>query len=128
MPTKTYSGSCHCGAVRFRFRSNDEITSGCRCNCSICIRKGIVMSSEYIPPDAFELERNESLTVYQFGDQDVYHYFCKTCGICPFNEVANLPATYEGRATVGGRRVNLGCIDGLDPLALRIEIIDGRSF
>jgi hypothetical protein len=86
------------------------------------------MSSEYIPPDAFEVERQESLTVYQFGDKDMYHYFCKTCGICPFSEVANLPATYEGRARVGDRRVNLGCIDGLDPLALRIEIIDGRSF
>jgi hypothetical protein len=32
---RTYQASCHCGAVRFRFRS-DEITKGCRCNCSIC--------------------------------------------------------------------------------------------
>jgi hypothetical protein len=112
--------------VRFRFTS-DEITAGCRCNCSICIRKGIVMSA-YIPPDAFELEGNESLAVYQFGDKDVYHYFCKNCGICPFNGVASLPANYQGRAKIGDRRVNLGCIDGVDPLALEIEIIDGRSF
>jgi hypothetical protein len=127
MAKKSYSASCHCGAVRFRFES-DEITSGCRCNCSICIRKGTVMSSEYIPPDAFELAGEESLAVYQFGDKDVYHYFCKTCGICPFNGVASLPPTYRGRARVGDRRVNLGCIDGLDPLALEIQLIDGRSF
>src|SRR5262245_15096184 len=126
MPFQTYSGSCHCGAVRFRFKSA-EITSGCRCNCSICIRKGIVMS-EYIPADAFDLEGKEFLATYQFGDKDVYHYFCKTCGISPFNGVASLPATYEGRAKVGDRRVNLGCIDGLDPLALKVAIIDGRSF
>jgi hypothetical protein len=127
VPTTTYSGSCHCRAVRFRFRS-DEITSGCRCNCSICIRKGIVMSSEYIAPDAFELDGEESLAVYQFGDKDVCHYFCKICGISPFNEVAGLPASYPGRAKIGDRRVNLGCIDDLDPAALAIQMIDGRSF
>jgi hypothetical protein len=127
VPTKTYSGSCHCGAVRFRFTS-DEITSGRRCNCSICIRKGIVMSADYIPPDAFEIEGEEALAVYQFGDKDVYHYFCKTCGIAPFNGVAGLPDGYKGRARVGDRRVNLGCVDGLNPLELEIIVIDGRSF
>jgi hypothetical protein len=124
---KTYNGSCHCGAVRFRFTSK-EITTGCRCNCSICIRKGIVMSSEYISPDAFELEGKESLALYQFGDKDVYHYFCKTCGIAPFNVVASLPANYQGQAKIDDRRVNLGCVDGLDPLTLKINVIDGRSF
>ena len=127
VPTKTYKGSCHCGAVRFTFES-EEIVSGCRCNCSICIRKGVVMSSRYFSPAAFELAGTESLSVYQFGDKAVYHYFCKTCGISPFNEVASLPPTYQGRAKVGDRRVNLGCIDSLDPLALKIDLIDGRSF
>jgi hypothetical protein len=126
MLPKTYSGSCHCGAVRFTFTS-DEITSGCRCNCSICIRKGIVMSSEYIPSDAFELDGEESLAVYQFGDKDMCHYFCRTCGICPFAGVASLPDGYEGQAKLGDRRVNLGCIDSLNPLALEITVIDGRS-
>jgi hypothetical protein len=105
------------------------LTTGCRCNCSICIRKGVVMSSKYIPPGDFEeLHGEESLTLYQFGDKDVSHYFCKTCGISPFNVVAGVPATYEGPAKPGDRRVNLGCIDGLDPLGLEIKLIDGRSF
>ncbi len=87
------------------------------------------MSSRYIPPDDFEhLEGTESLTLYQFGDRDVNHYFCKTCGICPFNGVASVPATYQGPAKPGYRRVNLGCIDGLDPLALEVSTVDGRSF
>jgi hypothetical protein len=125
---KTYAGSCHCGAVRFKFRS-EEITTGGRCNCSICIRKGIVMSSKYIAPDDFDLlQGKEALAVYQFGDKDVNHYFCKACGICPFNGVASVPATYQGPAKPGYRRVNLGCIDGLDPLALKIDIINGRAF
>src|SRR6266568_8158184 len=63
---KTYSGSCHCGAVRFSFRS-EEITTGCRCNCSFCTRKGTVMSSKYIAPDDFDLlEGKDALSVYQF--------------------------------------------------------------
>jgi hypothetical protein len=127
MPSENYSGSCHCGAVRFRFRS-DEITSGCRCNCSICIRKGAVMSSKYIAADDFELlEGHESLAVYQFGDKDMSHCFCKTCGISPFNLVVSVPASYQGPAKPGARRVNLGCIAGLDPLALKVDIINGRA-
>ena len=124
----TYSGSCHCGAVRFRFKS-EAITTGCRCNCSICIRRGIVMSSSYITPDDFDLlQGNDALSIYQFGDRALNHYFCKACGIHPFNEVTRVPPTYEGPARPGYRRVNLGCIDGLDPFALQIDIIDGRSF
>ena len=127
MPTKSYRGSCHCGAVRFRFES-DEITSGLRCNCSICIRRGSVMSPGYVPADAFEMDGQESLTTYEFGGRNMRHYFCARCGISPFSAVASLPPDYEGRARVGDRRVNLGCIDGLDPLTLPIQVIDGRSF
>ena len=115
---KSYSGSCHCGAVRFRFRS-DEITSGVRCNCSICIRKGSVMSTAYIPPQDFEaLEGLEMLSVYRFGDRECNHYFCKRCGIYPFHDGVDEPGHY---------RVNLGCIRELDALALPITLIDRRS-
>ena len=40
---KTYTGSCHCGAVRFAFKA-PEIDKGLRCNCSLCRRKGALMS------------------------------------------------------------------------------------
>jgi hypothetical protein len=126
--TKTYSASCHCGLVRFQFKS-EEITKGLRCNCSICIRKGGVMSARYYPPEDFEaIEGDESLSLYQFGDKDVGHYFCKTCGISPFSVVAAVPPTYEGPAKPGDRRVNLGCVHDLDVLCLEIAVVDGRSF
>jgi hypothetical protein len=126
--TKTYAASCHCGAVRFRFRS-EAITEGLRCNCSICVRKGIVMSARYYTPEAFEsLVGTESLREYRFGDHDVGHAFCATCGVHPFHVVLNVPASYDGPAHVGDRRVNLGCVDELDVLGLRIEVVDGRSF
>ncbi len=124
----TYAARCHCGAVRFRFRS-EAITAGLRCNCSICVRKGIVMSARYYTPEAFEsLEGEQALRVYEFGDHDVGHAFCATCGVHPFHVVLKVPPTYDGPARVGDRRVNLGCVDELDVMGLRVEVVDGRSF
>ena len=115
--TRTYQASCHCGSVRFKFRS-EEITKGCRFNCSICVRKGIVTSAAYLPPENLEqIDGMSSLALYQFGDKDVNH--CKTCGIYPF---------HDGTAKPGHYRVNLGCIDDLDPLALEITVINGKSW
>jgi len=34
-----YQARCHCGRVRFSFRS-PEITTGVRCDCSLCLRRG----------------------------------------------------------------------------------------
>lgn len=118
--THAYEGRCHCGAVRFRFRS-ERITEGRRCNCSICIRKGAVMSARYYEPGEFELvQGRDALGVYRFGDNVVNHYFCKSCGVYPFHDGTG---DYEGRY-----RVNLGCVDDLDTFALDVQIIDGRSY
>lgn len=125
---RTYEASCHCGSVRFRFKS-EEITKGCRCNCSICARKGIVGSAAYFPPDDLEqIEGTSFLTLYQFGDKDMNHYFCRKCGISPFSTVAAVPPTYTGPAKPGYYRINLGCVENLDIFALEIAVIDGRSF
>src|SRR5687768_3833301 len=116
MDRQEYKARCHCGNVRFSFRS-EKITTGKRCNCSICIRKGIVMSSKYIPAADFQPHQDMTqLNDYRWSDRVVNHLFCKTCGIYPYH--GNLEYGY---------RVNLGCVEGIDPLALDIEIIDGRS-
>lgn len=115
--TKTaYKARCHCGRVRFSFRA-EPIRTGKRCNYSICIRKGAVMSSTYIPAADFTPHaRSEDLADYRWNDRMVNHLFCKTCGIYP----------YHGGDEYG-YRVNLGCVEGLDPLALEITVIDGRA-
>jgi len=116
---RTYDASCHCGAVGFRFRS-EPIGSGLRCNCSICIRRGAVVSARYYPPEAFEkVEGLDCLTLYQFGDHDVNHWFCRRCGIYTFHDATAKPGHY---------RINLGCVSELAVLSLPIELIDGRAF
>lgn len=116
MEKKTYTGRCHCGEIRFSFDC-EEITEGKRCNCSICIRRGAVMSARYIPAANFRPHGNsDDFNVYRWNDRVVDYVTCKTCSIFP----------YFGNEK-WGYRVNLGCVDQLDALALNISIIDGRS-
>jgi hypothetical protein len=124
---QTYQGSCHCGAIRFRFTS-ETITSGRRCNCSICIRRGAVVSTSYYRSDACELISGaDSIAEYAFGDRCMRHCFCKNCGIFTFSTVASLPDGYGGPARPGDYRINLGCVEGLDHEALDVSMIDGKS-
>ena len=75
------------------------------------------MSSAYIPARDFTpiADMNDVID-YRWNDRVVGHVFCKTCGIYP----------YHGDAEMG-YRVNLGCVTGLDPFALELRVIDGRS-
>jgi hypothetical protein len=45
-------------------------------------------------------------------------------GIHPFSEIIQKPGQPRG----GFLRFNLGCIEGIDPLALEVELINGRAF
>ena len=113
-----YSGSCHCKAVTFEIEC-EPITNAIRCNCSICRRKSSTMSEPWFSPEQMKVAGLDKLTLYKWGDRDMNHWFCTTCGIYPFGEVAEKPGHY---------RVNLGCIDELDLDSLEIRHIDGASF
>lgn len=113
---KTYSGSCHCGAVQFEVAA--EIAAACACNCSICGRAGWLMVS--VPPEQFTLKAGEGKqTDYQFGAKTMHHLFCTTCGVRSFGTF-----TMDGKERVV---VNLRCLEGLDVEALPLEKFDGKS-
>jgi hypothetical protein len=114
-----YTARCHCGRVRFSFRSS-EIKSGKRCDCSLCVRRGAVLSWTYIPAADFTPHNDVGdLGVYLWNERVLSNYFCKTCGI--FTYIG------DGENAKDGYRVNLGCVEGLDPLGLEITIIDGKT-
>ncbi len=116
MPKKKYIGQCHCGDVNFSFTS-EEIKNGLRCNCSICIRRGNVVTDFYIPAkDLIYDFSSDKLSNYLWGDKVLNHYFCKKCGISPFAGAQDY-----------GYRANLGCVDELDALSLEIRVCDGKS-
>jgi hypothetical protein len=116
--SRRYTGSCHCGAVRFSF-GGEEISAGVRCNCSLCSRRGALMSRERIPESELTIEAPEGMVgMYQFGALTAKHYFCKRCGVYTFHETASKPGHF---------RVNLGCVEGIEPHELDSELFDGRS-
>jgi hypothetical protein len=113
--TRTYQGSCHCGKVTFELIP--DLTAAVRCNCSICKRKGTPMVSA--AEGSFRITGGEdSLTLYQFHTQAARHYFCKVCGIYTFHNPRSNPTL---------TRVNAGCLEGVDPLALETKVINGAG-
>jgi len=113
-----YSGSCHCGRVRFEIEADiDRVTE---CNCSICSKKGILHLR--VPAERFRLiSGDEHLGTYQFGTRLAKHHFCTVCGIHTFTRPRAAPDQYT---------INVRCLDGVDPASLgdRIKPFDGRNW
>jgi len=113
---KTHRGSCHCGKVQFEIQSTLEPSN--RCNCSLCQRRGAVMTR--VPADRFRLLAGEEvLSLYQFNTRVAKHYFCKACGIYTFHRPRVAPELYG---------VNVGCLEGVDPFSLKVGGIDGAAY
>jgi len=118
MSTQKYSGSCHCGKVRYEIES-EEIKGALSCNCSICQRRGHLLA--FVPEAQFRLlSGGEDLRDYQFAKKRIHHYFCTTCGVAPFG-AAQMP---DGTPV---RSINVRCLEGVDPLKLELQHYDGRS-
>lgn len=58
------------------------------------------------------------LTEYRFNTNVAIHYFCGRCGVYTFHKMRKLPDKYA---------INAGCIDGIDPSALRPILIEGSK-
>jgi hypothetical protein len=89
MNANPYTGSCHCGAVRFEART--AIAPATRCNCSLCRRKGALMSAAFPVDNLRILAGTEALTLYQFNTHAARHFSCKVCGIYSFHQTRKDP-------------------------------------
>lgn len=115
--TQTYTGGCHCGAVRYHV--DLKLEGAVSCNCSICSKSGTLLA--FAPATAFRLERGEDAqTDYQFGKRRIHHLFCRHCGVRSFSRGA-MP---DGTPMVA---VNVRCLEGVDPATLPVHAHDGRS-
>jgi hypothetical protein len=118
MTTKTYDGSCHCQAVRFRVTTDLDTAEILDCNCSICTKKGFLHL--ILEHEQFELVSGaESLTEYRFNTGAAKHQFCRICGIHPF---------YIARSDPNKIDVNLHCLNGVDFTALKPVKFDGQNW
>ncbi len=119
---KTYIGSCHCGAIRFE--ADIDVTVGSwKCNCTICA-KNRLWSFEVEPHALRPLDGAAYLQDYTFGDRVAHHYFCKRCGVHPY-EFIDLPL--ERRQYYN---VNVNCLEALNIdaiMAAPIRHVDGLN-
>ena len=77
------------------------------------------MTEFTVPPGDMTMHvEGSALSSYEFGTRVAKHHFCNVCGIFTFVETRLNPGEY---------RINLGCIDGVNPYGLPIEIYDGAS-
>lgn len=113
-----YSGSCHCGAVRFEAEL-DLVTGAARCNCSVCTK--VASTGAICKPAAFTLLAGEGhFGEYAWGGKTGTRFFCKHCGIHCFGR-GHLPE-------LGGDyvSVNVNTLDAVDPCSLTLSYWDGR--
>jgi hypothetical protein len=125
MASRTYSGSCHCGAVRFEADIDFDVTSTVRCNCSICAKVRAWFA--LVPPDRFRLlEGDDVLTEYHWTPPgqlsvNLRYRFCRTCGVRVF---ARGEDDGEGNAFYA---ISVATLDDPLPEDLVIAYVDGLN-
>ncbi|HRP68062.1 MAG TPA: GFA family protein [Turneriella sp.] len=118
MSVKKYTGSCHCGEVRYEVQLDltQPVTA---CNCSMCGRSGTYLT--FVSENDFVLKSgSDSLQDYQFNKKHIHHLFCKVCGIKPFAR----GAAPDGSSTIA---VNVRCLDGIEFDKLQVQHYNGKS-
>ena len=114
---QTYTGSCHCGNVKFEVTG--DMTHVISCNCSICSRTGALLA--FVPAAQFKLLKGEDAQGdYQFNKHVIHHVFCRVCGIKSFAR----GVARDGSATVA---INTRCLDDIDLARLNVTPFDGKS-
>tara|TARA_B100000767_G_scaffold224545_1_gene213646 strand:+ start:102 stop:464 length:363 start_codon:yes stop_codon:yes gene_type:complete len=109
---------CHCGAVEAEINVSNNLEKILRCNCSICKRKGTIMSM--VKNENFKITKGEeTLKLYQFHTKVAKHYFCSICGIYTH---------HNPRANPAMTGFNVGCIDDIDIFKIEnVSINDGQN-
>lgn len=112
---ETYTGSCHCGDVKFAVKA--DLSEAFKCNCSLCRKKNAVIIR--VPEENFQLISGENnLGLYQWNSKIAKHYFCKTCGIYTHHRPRSVPEKYG---------FNVACLDGVRIEDLSPKMLDGAS-
>lgn len=115
---KTFTGSCHCGNVRWE-ADMDPPEKAYAGNCSICSRAGWLLS--FVPDAQFRLVAGEGqVRDYQFAKKNTHHFFCANCGVRSFSR----GKSSKGEAVTA---LNLRCIPELDVAGLPVESFDCKK-
>ena len=111
--------TCHCESVELEIKeSENALGKFLRCNCSLCKKKGIIMTFAPIV-DVKITKGEEKLKLYQYHTKVAEHYLCSDCGIYTHHKMRSKPDTYG---------LNVGCIDEIDQFNLEnVGLNDGHN-
>tara|TARA_X000000368_G_C22879258_1_gene644562 strand:- start:239 stop:598 length:360 start_codon:yes stop_codon:yes gene_type:complete len=109
--------TCHCKEVEAEINVQN-IEKVIRCNCSICKRKGVIMSM--VKNEDFRiLKGKDKLKLYQFHSHVAKHFFCSICGIYTHHNPRSNPAMTG---------FNVACIDDIDTFKFdNVGVNDGNN-
>ena len=111
---------CHCREVEIQINLNKNIDKLIRCNCSMCKRKGTMVTT-INKKDLKIIKGEDKIKTYQFNTNVAKHHFCSECGIHTHNLRRSDPDTFG---------INVGCIDEIGPkelFKLKTVINDGQN-
>lgn len=118
---QTYTGGCHCGAVRYQ--ADIDLAQGTfRCNCSMC-RKTRAWLVGIDSSDFRLLAGEDMLSDYQFNRMNIHHLFCKRCGVKSFGRGQGA----DGKAMVAVMVATLDNMSDADLASLTVIYGDGRN-
>lgn len=129
--SKQYTGSCHCGVVKYTVDLEPEKLAdpkASRCNCTWC-QKGAITGFD-ITPSSFKLispaSKSEMGDYNPKKDENFHRYFCKECGTHILREGVY---EFEGQ-NMDACALNLNSLDqpqeGLDLSDVKVEYYDGK--
>ena len=81
--TRTFTGSCHCGALGFTFHTALPVAqwSVRACQCRFCRAHGAITTSDPAGRLTFRVEQQESPRRYRFGLKTADFLVCGNCGV-----------------------------------------------
>ena len=112
--------TCHCGEVEIQVNLKKNIDELMRCNCSMCKRKGTMVTT-INKEDLKIVKGKDKIKTYQFNTGVAKHHFCSECGIHTHNLRRSNPNTFG---------INVGCIDEIgnnELFRLKTVINDGQN-
>ena len=128
--TKTYTGGCHCGFLRYSAKLDLTDPRSTKCNCSLCLKLN-TLSLKVVPPSHFTLQSpsstdNSLLGNYTHGGKSIRYHFCKTCGVSCFSEGKY---TFDGKEVevLGINAVTLDPDQGIDLREFKVQYWDGKG-
>ena len=110
--------TCHCGAIEAEINVSNKLEKVLRCNCSICKRKGAIMS--VVENVDFKITKGkDKLSLYEFHTKVAKHYFCSICGIYTHHHPRINPSLTG---------FNVGCLENMDTFKLEnVNLADGQN-